>query len=117
MPREPVSWLSKLSLPLCVGDPLMWQIFRDSIDAAVHNSPSLNKVQKLRAQLRGDALRAIAGLPLTNVNYDHAIALLTQRYGQSHKIIQVHMRALSVINCPISSLSSLQLFYDTIEPI
>ena len=84
----------------------------------MHNSHSLSKVQKfnyLRAQLQGDALRAIAGLPLTDGNYDHAISLLTERYGQSHRIIQAHMRALSEIACPTSSLSSLQLFYDTIE--
>ncbi|XP_065917547.1 uncharacterized protein [Dysidea avara] len=116
--REPVSRLPKLSLPHFSGDTLMWQVFKDSFDAAVHNSPSLSKVQKfnyLRAQLQGDALRAIAGLQLTDANYDHAIALLTQRYGQSHKIEQAHMQALSQTNCPTSSLSSLQLFYDTIE--
>jgi len=96
----------------------MWQTFRDSFDAAIHNSHSLSKVQKfnyLRAQLQGDALRAIAGLPLTDDNYNNAITLLTQRHGQSHSIIQAHMRALSEITCPTSSLSSLQLFYDTIE--
>jgi len=117
-PKEPVSRLPKLSLPHFSGDTLMWQTFKDSFDAAVHNSPSLSKVQKfnyLRAQLQGDALRAIAGLPLTDVNYDQAITILTQRYGQSHKIEQAHMQALSQINCPTSSLSSLQLFYDTIE--
>ena len=118
VPREPVSRLPKLSLPFFSGETLMWQTFRDSFDAAVHNSHSLSKVQKfnyLRAQLQGDALRAIAGLPLTDGNYDHAISLLTERYGQSHRIIQAHMRALSEITCPTSSLSSLQLFYDTIE--
>jgi len=79
LPREPVSRLPKLSLPHFSGDTLMWQPFKDSFDPVVHNSSSLSKVQKfnyLRAQLQGDALRAIAGLPLTNVNYDQAI--LTQ---------------------------------------
>jgi len=52
---------------------------------------------------------------LTETDYDHAIALLTQRYDQPHKIIQAHMRALSEISSPTSSLSSLQLFYETIE--
>ena len=63
VPREPVSRLLKLSLPFFSGDTLMWQTFRDSFDAAVHNSHSLSKVQKLnylRAQLQGDALRAIS---------------------------------------------------------
>ena len=80
------------------GDPLTWQPFRDSFDAAVHNSPSLSKVQKfnyLRAQLQGDACRVIAGLPLTEDNYDDAIELLSERYGQPHKIVEAHIKALS----------------------
>ena len=116
--REPVNRLPKLTLPIFSGDPLMWQPFRDSFDSAIHNCPALSKVQKfnyLKAQLQGDASRAIAGLPLTEANYDHAIALLTQRYGQSHKIVQAHMQALLEINIPTNTLSSLQLYYDTIE--
>ena len=116
--REPVSRLPKLNLPIFSGDPLTWQGFRDSFDAAVHNNPMLDGVQKfnyLRAQLQGDAARVIAGLPLTSVNYSSAMSLLTERFGQPHKIINAHMQALLDIANPISSLSSLQLFYDTIE--
>ena len=40
--REPVSRLPKLNLPTFSGDTLMWQTFRDSFHAAVHNCPSLN---------------------------------------------------------------------------
>ena len=75
----------------------------------------MQKFNYLRAQLQGDASRVIAGLPLTEANYDHAIKLLTQRYGQSHKIVQAHMQALLKINTPTNTLSSLQLYYDTIE--
>ena len=116
--REPVSCLPKLNLPIFSGDPLTWQGFRDSFDAAVHNNPMLDGVQKfnyLRAQLQGDAARVIAGLPLTSVNYNNAMSLLTERLGQPHKIINAHMQALLDIANPASSLSSLQLFYDTIE--
>ena len=116
--REPVNRLPKLTLPIFSGDHLAWQTFHDSFKAAVHNNTALNKIQKfnyLRAQLHGDASRAIAGLPLTDANYDHAMALLTERYGQSHKIVHAHMQALLEITTPTNSLSSLQLFYDTIE--
>ena len=77
----------------------------------------LDGVQKfnyLRAQLQGDAARVIAGLPLTSVNYNSAMSLLTERFGQPHKIINAHMQAILDIANPISSLSSLQLFYDTL---
>ena len=83
-PREPVSCLRKLTLPTFSGDMLMWQSFKDSFDAAVHNCPSISKIQKfnyLRAQTCGDAARTIAGLPLTESNYDDVMALLTTRYG------------------------------------
>ena len=103
--REPVSQLPKLTLPVFSGNPLMWQPFRDSFDSAVHNSPNLSKVQKfnyLRVQLQGDASRVIAGLPLTEDNYDDATELLSEWYGQPHEIVEVHMKALS----EISSLSN-----------
>ena len=117
-PRELVSRLPKLTLPVFSGDPLTWQPFRDSFDAAVHNYPSLSKVQKfnyLRAQLQGDASRVIAGLPLTEDNYDYAYELLSERYGQPHKIVEAHIKALSKISSPSNTLSSLQLYYDTIQ--
>lgn len=50
-------------------------------------------------------------LLFTRTNYDNAIELLTKKYGQPHKIIQ----ALIEINGPTDSLSSLQLFYVTID--
>ena len=84
----------------------------------MHNNPSLDGIQKfnyLRAQLEGEAARVIAGLPLTSVNYSNAMSLLTERFGQPHKIINAHMQALLDVASPVNSLSSLKLFYDTIE--
>ena len=112
--REPVNRLPKLTLPIFSGDHLAWQTFHDFFKAAVHNNTTLNKIQKFnypRAQLHGDASRAIAGLPLTDANYDHAMVLLRERYGQSHKIVHAHMQALLEINTPTNFLLSLQLFY------
>ena len=116
--REPISRLPKLSLPIFSGNLLTWQGFRDSFNAAIHNNPSLDGIQKfnyLRAQLEGDAARVIAGLPLTSGNYNNAMSLLTERYGQPHKISNAHMQALLDVSSPVNFLSSLQLFYDTTE--
>ena len=55
-----ISQLPKLSLQYFSGDPLAWQTFWDSFDAAVNSNTSLTGVQKfnyLRAQLQGDAAR------------------------------------------------------------
>ena len=78
------SRLPKLNLPTFSGNPLHWFTFWDSFEAAVHSNPTLGGVQKftyLKAQLMGDASRAVAGFPLTNSNYEQAVNLLKERFG------------------------------------
>ena len=111
------SRLPKLTLPTFSGDPLDWQTFWDSFNAAVHTNPALGGIQKfnyLKAQLQGDAARTIAGLPLTELNYQHSIALLEERFGQPHKLIKAHMQVLLDMPNATTNLNSLRLFYDTI---
>ena len=113
-----VSRLPKLSLPTFSGEPLSWQTFWDSFSAAVHSNYTLSGVQKfnyLRAQLQGDAARAIAGFPLTDANYTHSIDLLRERFGQSHKIVNAHMQALLDLPNPSSDMTELRRFYDSVE--
>ena len=79
---QSVSCLPKLSLPNFNGDPLSWQTFWDSFVAAVDSSPVLSGVQKftyLRAQLQGEAARAVAGFPLTDGNYLHSVKILKEK--------------------------------------
>ena len=96
---------------------MSWQTFWDSYNAAIHSNPSLSGIQKcnyLKAQLHGDAARAIAGFPLTELNYQHLIDLLRDRFGQPHKLVAAHMQALLEIPKPTSTLTSLHVFHDTI---
>ena len=84
---------------------------------AVHTNPALGSIQKfnyLKAQLQGDAVRVIAGLLLTEHNYQHSIELLENRFGQPHKLINAYMQALLDMPNPNANLTSLRLFYDTI---
>ena len=93
-------------------------ILLGQLEAAVHHNPSITGVQKLnylRAQLQGSALRVIAGLPLTNTNYNHSEILLKERYGEPHKLVDAHMQALIHLSCPTNTLASLQLFYHSVE--
>ena len=113
-----VARLPKLDVPSFAGDPLKWQSFWDCFEAAIHLNPHLSEVQKLsylRAQLNGEATMVIAGLPLTNANYQHSVSLLKERYGQPHKLISAHVQALLELPKPINKLTSLQLFHDTVE--
>ena len=113
-----VSRLPKLNLPTFSGNPLNWKTFWDSFNVAVNSNPNLGGVQKfnyLRAQLSGDASRAIAGFPLTDSNYEQAVDLLKTRFGESQKIINSHMQALLNLPNPSNDLTSLQQFYDSME--
>jgi len=117
-PSYTVSHLPKLTIPTINGDSLSWQSFWDCFEAGVHSNPTLSGVQKLnylRAQLEGDASTAIAGFPLTNVNYEHSVSLLKDRFGQAYKLVNADMQALLEVPHPTNSLGSLKQFHDTIE--
>lgn len=112
------SRLPKLTLSTFSGDPLTWQSFWDSFYAAIYANTSLSGIQKfnyLKAQLQGDAARAIDDLPLSELNYTHSIALLQDRFGQPHNLVNAHMKALLNMASPTNSLASLRMFYDTVE--
>ena len=112
------SRLPKLSLPTFSGNPLTWQTFWDSFYAAIDANPNLSGIQKfnyLKAQLQGDAARAIGGLPLSDLNYRHVVTLLRDHFGQPHELINAHTKALVSMTSPTNSLSSLRMFYDSVE--
>jgi len=112
------SRLPKLVLPSLNGNLLEWQLFWDTFRSAVHNNSSISDVQKfnyLRAQLRDGADRVIARLPLTSANYAKSIQLLKERFAQPHKIINAHMEALLILPSPTDHLTSLRLFYNSVE--
>ena len=73
------------------------QRFWDSFDSAINSNQSLTAVEKfcyLRASLRGPAAATINGLNLSSANYEAAVALLKERYGEPQKVINAHMDAL-----------------------
>ena len=89
--------LPELEIEKFGGDPTTWQQFYDSFTAAIHNSVSLTNAEKfndLRSFLVDEALHCISGLPLTNDNYENALKLLKDRYGNNQIIIFAHMNAL-----------------------
>ena len=91
----------------------------DSFNAAAHNSNALSKVEKLnylRTFLEGEAQHTISGLSLTNGNYNEALDLLKNRFGNNQVIISAHMNTLvklpSVNNEDVKALPK---FYDDVE--
>ena len=110
--------LPKLNLPTFSGSTLDWLSFWDSYESAIHRNPSLSEVQKfnyLKSLLHGDASQTITGFSMTNTNYEKAISLLQERYGQTHKIIQTYMQALLDIPPPLNTVDSLRIYCDKME--
>ena len=90
----------------------------DSFESTVHTNINLTDVQKfsyLQSQLDGDAARTIEGFPLTNANYNRAVQLLQERFGQTHKITHAYMQSLTQLPPPTSNIHSLRSFYDKME--
>ena len=110
--------LPKLDLPYFNGDILHWQTFWDSFESTIHFNCTLTPIQKfsyLKAQLEGSAAQTIAGFSLTNANYDTAVTLLRERFGQPHKIIHAYMKALMELPSPTNELHSLRNYGDRLE--
>ena len=49
----------------------------------------------------------MTGLPLTEVNYNQAVQILTERFGNKQLIISAHMEALLKLK-PVNSLSDVK---------
>lgn len=84
------------------------------------NNSNLNdalKLEYLKCQCEGAAYQAIAGLELTNENYELAVKILKERFGQRQDILNAHMDALLYINAVHrnADISELRKFYDTVE--
>ena len=69
----------------------------------------------MKSLLHDEALKSVTGFALTNANYEKAISLLQERYGQQHKITQRYMQELIDITSPRYTLFNLRHFYDNIE--
>ena len=109
--------LPKLSLPHFNGDLTKWTSFWDSYESAIHSSKALTDVDKfnyLRSLLERNAHDAIAGLTLSSANYQEAIEILQNRFGNKQLIIAKHMELLLNVEAVQSdqNLKALRRLYD-----
>jgi len=115
---QPKAKLPKLTLPRFRGDVKNWPAFWDSFQSAVHSHDDIPKVDKfnyLNSLLEGPAFKTIQGFTLNGDNYDSAIKMLQERFGDPQQIISAHMEGLIKIpNCTCDKLSSLRSLYDRI---
>ena len=89
--------LPKLEMRKFTGKVEDWQEIWDSFRSAVHNNPGIAKIHKfkyLRSYLEEPARRVIAGLTLTDANYDAAVEILENRFAKPALIKRVHITQL-----------------------
>jgi len=89
--------LPKLELRKFKADPKEWITFWERFSSAVDDNPTISDVDKfnyLKGLLEGSALTTVDSLPLTSTNYQSAVKLLEQRYGNKQVIINSHMESL-----------------------
>ena len=110
--------LPKLVLPRFKGDVKDWSAFWDSFKSAIHDNNDIPKVDKfnyLKSLLEGTAFKTVQGLTLTDRNYDSAIQLLKERFGNPQQIISAHMEGLLKVSiCTGDRPGSLRAVYDKI---
>lgn len=82
--------LPKLSINKYNGEVCMWQEVWDQYENAIHLNPDLSKTEKfiyLKSYLTGSAAWAVAGLKVTEPNYDTAVDMHRRRFGRKDLIV------------------------------
>lgn len=89
--------LPQIVLPTFSGEYDEWTTFSDAFMSLVDNNTILsdnNKMHYLRSSLKGDALKVIGRLPVTDANYKIALKLLTDRFQNKRSIVN---KCLSIL--------------------
>eukprot|EP00795_Rhopilema_esculentum_P008904 gene8904-biopygen10482 len=112
--------LPKLELKKFSGRPQDWQEFWDSYKSAVYENEEISKIDKfsyLKHYLEEPAKKVIAGLALTEKNYDVAVDLLEQRFARPTTIKRAHINELLNLDAVFNEkhVKKMRELYDTIE--
>ena len=89
--------LPKLNLPTFSGSYTEWMSFIDLFHAAVDSNSQLSDSEKLnylRACVKGDAAKLICSVAITDANYAIAMGLLSDRYANKRSIVQAHLQSI-----------------------
>lgn len=112
--------LPKLVIQKFSGEICEWQGFWSRYETAIHNNERLSKTDKfsyLKSFLFGTAASAVAGLALSDINYDMAIDLLKKWFGRKDLVINAHMNKLLNMT-PVkraTDVSALRKLYDDLD--
>lgn len=112
--------LPELHVERFSGKVYEFQAFWDSFSSAIHLNEDLadvDKLQYLKAFLDENTKQILAGLPITDKNYDIAVTLLKKRFARPAVIQHAHMNQLIGLS-PVfneDNFSRLRNFRDQVE--
>ncbi|GFV42576.1 DUF1758 domain-containing protein [Trichonephila clavipes] len=89
--------LPKLHINKYSGNYSEWLDFYNLFESSIHNNNRLSKVDKfnyLKSYLCRNALACINGFPISDDNYDRALDLLKDRFGNKNMLINAHLSNL-----------------------
>lgn len=109
--------LPQLEIPTFYGTYNTWVSFKDLFNEAINNNPSISKAQKmqfLKAKVRGEAEKLIQHLNISSDNYSVCWEILTNRYNNKKLIFGSHINVLlGLPNMTRQSLEQLKGMHDT----
>ena len=112
--------LPQIKLPVFDNTTVGWTELFDSFKAAVHDREDLSSVQKLnylKGQLRGDAYTLIKTFPMVNSSYDKAIEILEITYCNKLVAALEYVDKLQHLKVEAHSLSAVRTFRAELESI
>ena len=103
--------LPKITLPTFDGNFSDWLVFKDTFSTLIHNDPKLQAIEKfhyLKSSVEGEASKIINKIILSTQGYTTAWNALLERYDNTRRLIDIHVRSLFNLQ-PIYSESASQL--------
>ncbi|CAC5423017.1 unnamed protein product [Mytilus coruscus] len=110
--------LPKLDLVSYNADKLKLTEFWDSFEAAVHKNQGLTEKEKLnylKSKSFGTANSAIAGITLSHENYDVAISILKEKFGNVQSVVNKYFSDLLNLQSASNQTIHLRRLYDDLE--
>ena len=119
-PNDSHAKLPKLTLDKFNGELLSWQSFWDQYSVAIHTNSSLSDIEKfnyLRSYLTEAPGECIKGLSLTSANYEKAVEILKERYGNKQILISSYMDVLMKLpkSNDMKDINKLRKIYNSLE--
>ena len=92
----------------------------DRYQISIHNDHRINDIDKLyylKGRIKGEAHAAISGLTLTSENFQEAIQVLKDRFGNEQMLISAHVESLLKLNKieSVDHIKGLRMLYNHTE--